>query len=410
MPFGAPGTNLQLSGLLLRADEETISIQLSDHRVIRFRMTDAIDFQNDGKVVPISSFRIGDLVEIDAAVDDRGYLLARVVRFRRSPNPDERTEAWQCPEVRYRSQENLIARGTVIIRDDDRKLSGVEKPGALRDPDFDAVPVLRRRTPGARAQSSPQSNREQNTENAPELDPVIAQARDVQARKRQALPNFRVRRLTSLFISSTQPIKWMPDAVLTAELSFQGGAEYFEDVKLNGSEISTGTGDLGEHLEPMGKAWSSGEFGSVVSCAFSGHGNVDFHFARREQAGKDELLVYEFKGDGHSPCASVRDHSQIVYPPYRGLAKIDAASKEIVHIEIEATDIPSAFPLDRAERSIDFAPTSIGTPEYTLPTKAFWFGCHRASYQCFMNRIDFQNYRHFESDSSVRFEAPDEHP
>ena len=82
---------------------------------------------------------------------------------------------------------------------------------------------------------------------------------------------------------------------------------------------------------------------------------------------------------------------------------MDARTHQVLHVELEATEIPAAFPLDRAERSLDLATVTIGASEYRLPSTGYWFGCFRNSYSCFLNRMDFKDYRRFEADSAVAF-------
>jgi len=113
--------------------------------------------------------------------------------------------------------------------------------------------------------------------------------------------------------------------------------------------------------------------------------------------------VYEFTGSRASSCIGVRFKSQIAYPAYKGLMKVKTQTREILHVELEATGMPTAFPLDRAERSVDFGMVRIGSEQYMVPTTAYWFGCFRNSYACFLNRMDFRDYRRFEADSVVRF-------
>ena len=81
--------------------------------------------------------------------------------------------------------------------------------------------------------------------------------------------------------------------------------------------------------------------------------------------------------------------------------KVRAQTGEVLHVELGATEIPAAFPLDRAERSVDFRTVRIADTEYLLPATAFWFGCFRNSYSCFLNRIDFRDYRRFQADSTL---------
>jgi len=101
----------------------------------------------------------------------------------------------------------------------------------------------------------------------------------------------------------------------------------------------------------------------------------------------------------------VRSDSQVAYPSFKGSLKVRSATQEVMHVEMEATDMPKGFPLDRAERSVDFGVVRVGPEQYLLPTTGYWFGCYRNSYYCFLNRVDFRDYRHFESDSKVQFGA-----
>lgn len=131
----------------------------------------------------------------------------------------------------------------------------------------------------------------------------------------------------------------------------------------------------------------------------------DFHKAGTEHSDKGDFAVHEFTGSRASTCVAVQSASQIAYPSYRGSAKVKPQTEEVMHVELEATEVPEGFPLDRAERSVDIGLVRIGTEQYLLPATGYWFGCYRNSYACFLNRVDFRDYRRFSSDSVVRFSA-----
>jgi hypothetical protein len=78
----------------------------------------------------------------------------------------------------------------------------------------------------------------------------------------------------------------------------------------------------------------------------------------------------------------------------------------VIRLELEATDIPAEFPYDRAERRIYYGRVKIGSAYYQMPISAYWFGCYRATYDCWMNRIEFHDYGQFKTDSTIRFEEP----
>jgi len=162
------------------------------------------------------------------------------------------------------------------------------------------------------------------------------------------------------------------------------------------------TGD-DDYMRSFNKAWSTGDFKTIAYCIFSELADSDFRSTGTEQSKGETLVDYEFTGRRSSGCIGVNYKSQISYPAYQGSMKVRPQTGEILHVELSATGIPGAFPLDRAERSVDFGAVQIGGKDYLLPTTAYWFGCFRNTYSCFMNRIDFRDYRRFEADSTVLF-------
>jgi len=222
----------------------------------------------------------------------------------------------------------------------------------------------------------------------------------------ERLPNFRAKLVTSMFHSTTKKVKWVPNGVITAEVAYEGDHEQYAEIEVNGKRPASApaTGDA-EYMRSFNNAWSSGDFETISHCVFSGLADSDFHRVATEHDAQGELAVYEFAGGRSSTCVAVRSDSQVAYPAYRGSLKVREQTQDVVHVELEAIDMPVGFPLDRAERSVDFGMVRVGDEQYLLPSTGYWFGCYRNSYYCFMNRVDFRDYRHFKSDSVVRFEA-----
>lgn len=80
-PFGPPGNRVTLEGLLARSDGDTLSIELSDQRVVRFQLKEKTRFKADGGAEDLTAFRASDFIEVDAEVDGQGFLDARSARF-----------------------------------------------------------------------------------------------------------------------------------------------------------------------------------------------------------------------------------------------------------------------------------------------------------------------------------------
>ena len=394
--FGLPGTSsgssshkmLRYEGLLARADGQTLSIELADQRVIRFRLDSKTRYLRAGAVEHLSGLRIADVVEIKAEEAERGYALARLVSFLRKPTADEEAEVLQSPEVNYRHEENVIESIDIDPARDTRRLSLVAKPEALR-----TASELDPPAPNSAGPSGSEDN-------------LIASIRARVNSAFESLPNFRAKLVTSMFHSSTKAVKWVPNGVIAAEVAYEGRDEEYSEIQVNGKRPPTApTIADSEYMRSFNNAWSSGDFETISHCVFAGLQDSDFHKAGTERDAQDELAVYEFSGSRASTCVAVRSESQVAYPSYKGSLKVRTQTGDVVHVELEATNMPSGFPLDRAERSVDFGPVRVGTEQYLLPTTGYWFGCYRDSYNCFLNRMDFQNYRHFKSDSVVRFDG-----
>lgn len=377
---------VNFQGLLSRSDGDTLSVELPDQRVMRFKLSPQTHYQPEDSSGRLAAFRVADVVEVKAESAARGYFLARSVRFLRRPSPEELAEILQSPEVSYREEANVIQNASIDPLRETRRLNLVAKPDAIS---LD-VGVA---SPASTSASSPGVH-----------DNLIASVRAKVNEAFEVLPNFRAKLVTSMFHSNTKKMKWVPNGVLAAEVAYEGEHETYSEIQLNGKRPADApaTGDS-EYMRSFNNAWSSGDFETLSHCVFSGLADTDFHKADASQDAASELAVYEFSGGRASTCVAVRSESQIVYPGYKGSLSVRTQTKDVVHVELEAIDIPQGFPLDRAERSVDFGVVRIGEEQYLLPTTAYWFGCYRNSYYCFLNRVDFQNYRHFESDSKMRF-------
>ncbi len=379
-PVGASHGVMKFEGVLARSDGNTLSIQLNDERVIRFQLDQRTVYLLDGSPGRLAAFHIADMVSVEAAAEKTGYFLARSVKFVRKPTAAEQADVLQCPEVNIREEENVIGNATLDAKQDTRRLSLMAKPapileatGAPRGLDTagdDLIPSIRRRVNDAF----------------------------------ERLPNFRARQVTSMFHSTNKRVKWVPNGVIAAEVAYEGEQETYSEIQMDGKRPANApmTGGA-DYMRSFNNAWSTGDFESLTHCVFDGLEDSDFHKTGTEHSASGDLAVYQFSGSRASTCVAVLSQSQVAYPSYRGTLKVKPDTQEVVHVEVEATDMPKAFPLDRAERSADFGVVQIGTQQYFLPTTGYWFGCYRNSYSCFLNRVDFHDYRLFTSDSIVRF-------
>jgi len=234
---------------------------------------------------------------------------------------------------------------------------------------------------------------------------LISRVRQSVEEQFENLPSLRAKQVTSMFKSTSKPLKWAPDGVVTDEVAYEDNREAYSDLTVNGKQL-TGAPDTvtSDFMGSIDKAWSTGDFKTISQCVFSELADADFTPAGTIQSNRETLDVFDFRGRRSSGCIGINFRSEITYPAFKGSMQVRPKTGEIVHVELEAAEIPRAFPLDRAERWVDFAAVRIGAADYVLPKTAYWFGCFRNTYSCFLNRIDFRDYRRFEADSSVQFE------
>jgi len=394
-PFGPPHRRVMLTGVLTRADFETLGIELPDQQIIRFRVDEKTQYKPNGTPEKLTTFRVSDVVSVDAEVDSKGYLLARSVRFARRASADEQAEIFHSPELMQKWSDNVLAPNADEHSGDDRRLSAVAKPNAIMD--RQDPPKLERA----------EYRRESQIDALGENSGDSALISFIRRRVNEAfenLPSLRAREVTSLFHSTSKPVKWIPDTVVSAEIAYEEERESYSDIQIDGKHPAsaplTGSSD---YMRSLDKAWSTGDFETLSHCIFSDLEDSDFHPVGTEPSEAGEVRLYEFTGGRNSSCLGVKFKSQIAYPAYKGMMKVRPKTREVLHVELGAIDIPAAFPLDRAERSIDFGMVQIGDNQYLLPTTGYWFGCFRNTYSCFLNRIDFRDYRRFEADSTVKF-------
>lgn len=381
--------DIRFQGALARSDGQTLSIQLHDTRIVRFRLNPDTRYSSAGTAVSartsLAAFRVADFVEVKAEAVDHGYLLARSVVFLRKASAEEQAQVLESPEFNYRREQNVIAGGSIDPLRDPRRLSPAAKPGALpARAGFHASAA-----PGPR---SP--------------DKLIAAIRRNVQTAFEHLPNFRAKLVTSMFHSTSRRMTWIPAGVISAEVSYEGKDELYSDIEVNGRRPPTApeTADA-EYMRSFNNAWSTGDFETIAHCVFDGLRDADFHLAGTRRKPNGDFALYEFSASRASMCAAVRAESQVVYPSYKGTLEVDLKTGNVMHVELEATHVPAAFPLDRAERSVDFALVRIGEEQFLLPTTGYWFGCYRNSYYCFLNRLDFRDYQHFESNSQLKLTA-----
>ena len=379
-PFGVAGTRFTFTGVVVRRDERYFVVQLRDKRILRLRITPHTMATKGGRAVNLDAFFVADVVQVEVLSNGKDYLDAARVTFVKPGTPELRADIVQHPEWRLG---NSLRTPVIDPNNDDRRLSTVLREPAPRDLENTAAGPL---DPGI------------------PVDPSIRAVRERVKAFIDVLPNLVVTRDTSMFLSSSRPAQWSPNGHVVAEVRYENQRESYREIQVDGQphhEIPEA--DLGEFFQGLGMAWSGGESGGIVSCLFSPYAKGDFNFVRFDRVDDTDVSVFSFALSAPNSCVSLKHGSQIAYPASRGSLWISRKSNDILRVEIEANDIPVEFPTDRSEKRIDYHHVEVGSTGYLLPIQAYYFGCLRGTYYCWMNRMSFQDYREFHADSTIRF-------
>jgi hypothetical protein len=133
-------------------------------------------------------------------------------------------------------------------------------------------------------------------------------------------------------------------------------------------------------------------------------GVAAFRFAKNSTASRRAAAVFDFEVARENSDWHISVPGQEIVPAFRGSVWIDRETARVLRIEMEAVDIPKAFPMDHVEAAVDYAPVRLETQTFLLPVRAENLACERDASACSKNVIDFRNYRKFSADSKVTFD------
>ncbi len=305
---------------------------------------------------------------------------------------------------------------------DNRPTTEVTPPAPPRDSDDPGPPTLRhgapesaRVAPLSSPEPKPQPAPAQNPTNPagaetrrpmqvlgqPSDDPVIQQTREKAAEFGGQLPNFFCQQMTTRYESDHPREGWTALDIVTADVAYEEGRESYKNIKINNRPVN-------KSMEDIGGTRSSGEFASILEDLMSPDTAAIFRKNGTDSIAGRSAWVYTFEVPRERSHWRVEAPAQLYYPAFKGSVWIDKQTYRVLRIEQEASNIPILFPFDTVETATDYNYVRLSTPqEYLLPVDAEVLSCVRGSSNCARNRIEFRNYRKFESESSITFGVKD---
>ncbi len=231
-------------------------------------------------------------------------------------------------------------------------------------------------------------------------DQLIRRATDAALDFTESLPAYVCQEMMSRYQSETRPARFNALDVLTMNLVYENGKEDYRDLAINGRKTD-------KTLQESGGAWSTGEFGTVLIDLFAPATGANFQFQRDSRIAGIPAKLYDFAVKRENSHWDVHAMSQSYSPAYKGSVWIDPQTARVLRIEMEATDIPSGFPLDTVESATDYQYVRLGdAKQHLLPVHAENLSCQRGTPYCSKIVIDFRNYHKYEGESTITFGQP----
>jgi hypothetical protein len=378
-----PATHTEVvSGVVRKVDPDSFELEVEDTRFLIIQFSDSVQKP--------ANFGVGAGLDVTATGDADGMFhlvsmtpndkIADTINEADSIGPGPRTEEGRTGPP-----------PTILVR-----------PDAAGDPDDSGPPKLIRGKPAARASSttSDDASPPVRAKPAPPANPhmaLIEQAREAAATFLESLPNYVCQEQTTRYISETRQPSWNVVDVVSAEVVYDDHQESYRNLQINGRPTKKSPEDSG--------AWSTGEFGTILGNLFAPQSATEFKYVQEDSIAHRAASVFDFKVQRVRSSWKIWVPGQYVVPSYKGSVWIDKQTGQALRIEMQAREVPEAFPEVTVETAVDYDTISLGTADkFLLPVHAEALSCWRNSNDCQRNVIEFRNYHKFEGESVIKFE------
>jgi hypothetical protein len=235
---------------------------------------------------------------------------------------------------------------------------------------------------------------------AAEQKKVLADATQHALNHEQNLPNFICTQITRRFEDFNGQGGWRPIDIIVERLTYFEHREDYKVVELNGRPA-----DIAHHQ--LQGASSSGEFGSIMRAIFLPQTETEFTwqswFTLRGR--RTHVYAYRVLASKSNYHIQVPLQKLDLVTGYHGLIFIDNTRHMVQRVTLHADEIPASFPIQDVSLALDYEYTRIGEADYLLPLQFELRS--REGRRLVKNDVDYESYRKFTADSSIRFGPPD---
>lgn len=381
----APTHTEVVSGVVRKVDADSFELEAEDTRFLIIQFSDTVPKPAD--------FRVGDGLDVTANMDADGMFhlvsmksnkeIAATINEADSLGPDAVPEEGRTGPP-----------PTILVR-----------PDSTADGDDSGPPKLKRGKPAQQASTTlpDDDNRPAPSRPARPVPPanphmaLIEKARETAAMFLEGLPNYVCQEQTTRYVSQTRQPSWDVVDVVSAEVVYEDHQESYRNLQINGRPTKKAPEDSG--------AWSTGEFGTILGNLFAPQSATEFKYVQDDNIEHRPASVFDFKVKRVRSSWKIWVPGQYVVPSYKGSVWIDKQTGQTLRIEMQAKEMPEAFPEITVETAVDYDTISLGTAEnrFLMPIHAEALSCWRNSNECQRNVIEFRNYHKFEGESVIKF-------
>jgi hypothetical protein len=220
----------------------------------------------------------------------------------------------------------------------------------------------------------------------------------------QGLPNYICVRVVRPYVDPNGGDSYRSLGTILEKVTYTGGQEHYKVYSVGGKIVDADMGGIGG----TGGARSSGEFAAMMASIFEPKSQAEFGWEKWIKLRGRVMAVFNYFIDsGHSSYSI--DYSggpgddQRIITAYRGFVYADANTGEIDRIAFSAVNIPSSFPVRKADELVDYDLVPIGDQQAVLPLRAL-LNMSSVPHQTNKNEIEFRNYHKYSADTVIKYD------
>jgi hypothetical protein len=237
----------------------------------------------------------------------------------------------------------------------------------------------------------------------PEQSTLLEQAREAALQYSASLPDFLCTEVVRRTHDPQGSGTWQNLDTLTVKLSYFGHKEEYKLMEIDGKPTRLEYGSV------VG-AVSAGEFGTRLYSVFDPRSHGDFRWKGWDKLRERRVARFSYRIARENSAYWLLYRPPLaprnaIIVPYHGDVYVDAETHMVLRLTLRA-EIPSGFPIDGNESSVDYDFAEVAGKPYLLPS----YASSRAKSGKYVaeNKVEFREYRKFHTESTLTFDPPPE--